>query len=339
MTVDFAPSSSLAHSKEHTAPTAVQANGAFLSAVSKPIKKPDPFLFPMSNTQIVTQEHVAYSEEQRRLITDVLCKGASETEVEFFMEVSKRCRLDPFRKQIHAVKRWDATLQREALSFQVGIDGLRAIASRTGEYVGNDEPAFELDAKGNPIKASCTVYRLIHGQRYAFTASVFWAEYAQKKKDGSLTKMWYDRPFGQLGKCAEAAALRKAFPEESGGLYTEEELDSDDTTIAPNARTVVMPTVDEVKVTPTPTTQPKDIEAETLEVVKPELTQEEMDVLDFIAVINEYTKGNGLTRAVNEQLSSFKEPHKAKVKAAIFKRSKELGLVWNVEAKAFQPLA
>lgn len=317
----------------------MQANGESLCAASKHIKKLDQS--PMSsNTQIVTQEHAAYSEEQRRLITDVLCKGASETEVEFFMEVSKRCRLDPFRKQIHAVKRWDATLQREALSFQVGIDGLRAIASRTGEYVGNDEPAFELDAKGNPIKASCTVYRLIHGQRYAFTASVFWAEYAQKKKDGSLTKMWYDRPFGQLGKCAEAAALRKAFPEESGGLYTEEELGGDDAaSIAPTARAVVMPTVDEVKASRAPTTQPKAIEAETLEVVQPELTQEEMDVLDFIGVIAEYTEGNGLTRAVNEQLSSFKEPHKAKVKAAIFKRSKELGLVWNVEAKAFQPLA
>lgn len=296
------------------------------------------------STALITQEHVAYSDEQRRLITDVLCKGASETEVEFFMEVSKRCRLDPFRKQIYAVKRWDAALNREALSFQVGIDGLRAIASRTGEYVGNDEPTFELDNKGYPTKATCTVYRLIQGHRYAFTASVFWKEYAQTKKDGSLTKMWKDRPFGQLGKCAEAAALRKAFPEESGGLYTEEELGDDLPTVEASPRSVAMPTTAEVHTQPSKPAEKPVEKADTsnvveAEVVKPELTQEDMDALDFIEVIKEYSEANGLTRAVNEQLGAVPEAYKKKVKNAIFARSKELGLVWNVEAKAFQPLA
>lgn len=175
------------------------------------------------STELVT----AYTATQRALITDVLCKGATPTEVDFFMQVAERCRLDPFRRQIHAVKRWDNSLRRETLTFQVGIDGLRAIAARTGEYAGNDEPAFELDDQRNPVKATCTVYRFVKGQRVPFTASVFWREYCQTKKDGALTAMWAQRPFGQLGKCAEAAALRKAFPEDAGQLYTEEEIAAD----------------------------------------------------------------------------------------------------------------
>jgi phage recombination protein Bet len=178
------------------------------------------------STDLVTAQ-AAYTAEQRALITDVLCKGASSLEVDFFMQVAERCRLDPFRRQIHAVKRWDNSLRRETLTFQVGIDGLRAIAARTGEYAGNDEPAFELDGNGNPVKATCTVFRFVKGQRVPFTASVFWREYCQTKKDGALTAMWAQRPFGQLGKCAEAAALRKAFPEDAGQLYTEEEIAAD----------------------------------------------------------------------------------------------------------------
>jgi hypothetical protein len=179
----------------------------------------------MSNNAIITQQDASYTQEQRKLITDVLCKGATGEEIAFFMQVAQRCRLDPFRKQIHAVHRWDSNLKRMALTFQVGIDGLRAIAARTGEYAGNDEPIFEeAQPLGKyPIKATCTVYRLVHGHRVPFTASVWWDECVQTKKDGGVNSMWSTRPRGQLGKCAEAAALRKAFPEDTSGLYTEEE--------------------------------------------------------------------------------------------------------------------
>lgn len=177
----------------------------------------------MSNA-IITQQDASYTEEQRKLITDVLCKDATPQEIEFFMTVSKRCNLDPFRRQIHAVKRWDSNLKRLAMTFQVAIDGLRAIASRTGSYAGSDDPIFEESADGSyPIKATCTVYRFVQGHKVAFTASVRWSEYVQTTKDGAVNSMWRQRPFGQLGKCAEAAALRKAFPEDTSGLYTEEE--------------------------------------------------------------------------------------------------------------------
>ena len=37
--------------------------------------------------------------------------------------------------------------------------------------------------------------------------------------------MWGKRPRGQLDKCVEAAALRKAFPEELGNVYAAEEME------------------------------------------------------------------------------------------------------------------
>jgi phage recombination protein Bet len=173
--------------------------------------------------KLITGDSAAFSAEQQKLITDVLCKGATPTEVEFCMQVAKRCGLDPFRRQIHFTKRYDGTLQREVLTPIVGIDGLRAIAARSGAYAGNDEPKFEVDKEGLPIKATVTVYRIVQGQKVGFTASVWYSESVQmkgryegygqgKKKVGEEpNSMWAKRPFGQLGKCAEGAALRKAY--------------------------------------------------------------------------------------------------------------------------------
>ncbi len=202
--------------------------------------------------QLITADSSAFTQEQQRLITDVLCKGASPVEVEFCMNVAKRCGLDPFRRQIHFTKRYDGTLQREVLTPIVGIDGLRAIAARSGQYAGNDEPKFEVDERGLPIKATVTVYRLVQGHRVGFTASVWYSESVQmkgkyegygqnKKKVGEEpNSMWAKRPFGQLGKCAEGAALRKAFPEDASGVYIEDEIghEEEEAPKAPAERTV-----------------------------------------------------------------------------------------------------
>jgi len=88
--------------------------------------------------ELITADSANFTAEQQRLITDVLCKGASPVEVEFCLNVAKRCGLDPFRRQIHFTKRFDGTMQREVLTPIVGIDGLRAIAARSGVYAGND---------------------------------------------------------------------------------------------------------------------------------------------------------------------------------------------------------
>ena len=81
-----------------------------------------------------------------------------------------------------------------------------------------------------PGSATATVHKLMGGERYPFTATARWREYYPGDKQGY---MWTKMPFGQLGKCAEALALRKAFPKQLSGLYAPEEMDQGGATVDP----------------------------------------------------------------------------------------------------------
>lgn len=171
-----------------------------------------------------------FSEEQWRLLTDVIMKGANRDEVSCFGMVCQRVGLDPFKKQIHAVQRWDSTQKRNVWTYQTGIDGYRSIAASTGSYAGSDEPMFipADESAPNPRKATVTVWKIVAGQRVPFTASARWDEYVQLTREGNPNSMWRKMPYGQLSKCAEALALRKAFPERLSGLLTDVEMEQAD---------------------------------------------------------------------------------------------------------------
>lgn len=186
----------------------------------------------MSATTAIRQvtEADRFTEEQLRMLSDSIMKGANQGEISFFAEVCKRTKLDPFKRQIHAVQRWDSSLKRMAWTFQTGIDGYIAIAHRDGLCAGIDDVKFlpEDESTPNPHKATCTVWKIVGGHRVPFTASARWEEYVQCTKDGHPNSMWRKMPYGQLGKCATALALRKAFPEELGGVYTDVEMEQAD---------------------------------------------------------------------------------------------------------------
>jgi hypothetical protein len=103
---------------------------------------------------------------------------------------------------------------------------LRAIAERTGKYDGQDEPEYERDKDGLIIACKVRVYRKDWSRPAVGVA--YWSEYVQTKKDGSPTKFWADMPHVMIAKCAEAIAMRKAFPEDMGGLYVDEEMQQSD---------------------------------------------------------------------------------------------------------------
>lgn len=174
-------------------------------------------------TGIVKSEGVSVGELEQ--VKKTLCPDATKEELVLFAKYCQKTGLDPFSQQIYLIKR------KGKPSFQTGIDGYRVIAERTEKYAGNDDYEFDEEfqnGKGNhPKYAKSTVYRLIEGERVPFSATARWNEYKQVY-NGELGNMWAKFPSIMLGKCAEALALRKAFPNALSGVYTKEEMSQSD---------------------------------------------------------------------------------------------------------------
>lgn len=205
----------------------------WLDAVPPPPKRPKRLKGKKMTQAIVTTQDghalvvhqepsLEFTPQQKAMIRDTYANGATEKEFQVLLEVAKLRRLNPLLRQIHFVKRWNRDLGRDVWAAQVSVDGLRAIAERTGKYDGQDEPEYECDDKGKLVSCRVKVYRKDWSRPAVGVA--YWSEYVQTKKDGSPTRFWADMPRVMLAKCAEAIAMRKAFPEDMGGLYTDEEM-------------------------------------------------------------------------------------------------------------------
>lgn len=174
-----------------------------------------------------TDGALRFTSEQEAMIRDSYANGATEEEFAVLLEIAKVRRLNPLLRQIHFVKRWDKDKNRYVWSAQVSIDGLRAVAERTGLYNGQDEPEYgPKNAQGFPEFAKVRVYR--KGWDRPVVGVAYWAEFVQVNQYGKPTKFWANMPYNQLAKCAESLALRKAFPEDCGGLYTDSEMEQAD---------------------------------------------------------------------------------------------------------------
>lgn len=157
--------------------------------------------------------------EKVELIRRMIAPTATEDELALFLYQAQRTGLDPLARQIVFNK--FNTKNGPRMSIITSIDGYRLLADRTGKYAGNDDPTFE--GEPTPTKATVTVYKLAGGIRCPFTATARWTEYYPG--DNPQGFMWRKMPYLMLGKCAEALALRKAFPAELSGLYTDTEME------------------------------------------------------------------------------------------------------------------
>lgn len=163
------------------------------------------------------------------VIKTQIAPGCTDDELMLFMYVCKRTQLDPFARQIYAIKRkrddGDGN-KKSVMIVQTSIDGFRLIASRSKEYAGQSAPEhlYTEDDAQNLILSRITVFRInpITGERYA--AGVGEARMKEYRVDGKAGFMWVQKPHIMLDKCAEALALRKAFPQELSGLYTDDEI-------------------------------------------------------------------------------------------------------------------
>lgn len=167
-----------------------------------------------------------WNKQQVELLKRTVAKGLTDDEFLLFMYTCKRTGLDPFIKQIYAIKRFDTKEDGYHMTIQTGIDGYRLIADRTGKYAGCEKPEFELDPNNpnQPLKATVTVYKMVEGEKCAFVGEARWNEFVQRHpKTKELMGRWADMGFNQLAKCAEAQAHRKAFPADLGSVITHDE--------------------------------------------------------------------------------------------------------------------
>jgi len=176
-----------------------------------------------------------FTHQQVDILKNSICKGASDDEFQMFLMACKKTQLDPFSKQIYAVKRWDSRLKRETMTIQTGIDGYRLIAERTERYAPGAKPTFTTDERSNIVAATAYVKKMTKdGTWHIIEAEAYMDEYCQKDKEGKSTGLWRTMPRNQLAKCAEALALRKSFPAEMSGVYTKEEMSQADVEVYPS---------------------------------------------------------------------------------------------------------
>lgn len=169
-------------------------------------------------------DSITFDKQQLELIKKTYAKDCTDDEFLLFIQVAQRTGLDPFSRQIYAIKRGGKMV------IQTSIDGYRLIADRGGNYAGNDEAVFFHNEAGLLVRATVKVWKFVKGVRCDFTGTAMWDEYVQTDGKGDVTKMWAEKPYIMLSKCAEAQSLRKAFPADLSGLYTHEEMMQADNT-------------------------------------------------------------------------------------------------------------
>jgi phage recombination protein Bet len=204
----------------------------------------------------IAKEFSVEAADWRVLVDQIFPSAKTAGSVLLALSYCRRRNLDIFKKPVHIVPMWSTAKGQMVETVWPGIAEIRTTAARTGKYAGIDAVEFgpmiprefvgettqweEDEQTGRKHKkkvtitkqvlypewASVVVYKMLDGQRCAYHAKVYWEEaYATIGKTNVPNEMWEKRPRGQLDKCVEAAALRKAFPEELGNTYAAEEME------------------------------------------------------------------------------------------------------------------
>ncbi len=151
-----------------------------------------------------------YNPQQVQLIRDMCARDCTDNEFLLLMQLAKTYQLDPFAKQIWAVK-----YGNNPAAIFCGRDGFLAIAHRSGKFDGMESGTRK---DGDDLIGWCRVYR--KDMSRPFEVEVSLSEYSTGKN------LWQTKPKTMIVKVAESHALRRAFG--ISGLYAPEEIDTGD---------------------------------------------------------------------------------------------------------------
>lgn len=178
-----------------------------------------------------------FDSKQRAALSVLGIKDATNAELAVFMHYCQKTQLDPFSKQIYMIPRREKVNDQWVTkqTIQTGIDGFRVIRDRVCARLGieveyEDTVWYDADGREHTVWLSetpptaCRVVVLKNGKR--FPAVLRTAAYMARDKNGNALAQWRTQPDHQIEKCCEAFALRRAFPNDLGGLYVDEEMSS-----------------------------------------------------------------------------------------------------------------
>jgi len=161
------------------------------------------------------EKELRFTEEQVKIIKNSLCPGASDDEYKVYIAMCQERNLNPLKKQVYGM------VSNKKITTMVSIEGYRAIANRSGQYMPGKETTFAYDKDGNLFSATAYVKRYSPqmGDYVEFGYTALLKEFVKPNQN------WKDRPHVMLSIRAEANAIRRGFSEETSGLMTKDEMD------------------------------------------------------------------------------------------------------------------
>ncbi|MFU0537459.1 phage recombination protein Bet [Gardnerella greenwoodii] len=198
----------------------------------------------MSSELTITQDQTDWTQQQVAALKQLgVSNDVTQADLAIFLTQSKRTGLDPFSRQIYMIGRKQKTANgyETKQTIQVGIDGLRAIAHRVAQqchevfsmsdtlWADNSGVWHDVWLSAEPPAAAKVSVKRGGG---VFSAVAIFKEYAPVY-NGKLSGMWATKPALMIAKCAEALALRKAFPSDMSGIYTDDEMSRAEDVSAP----------------------------------------------------------------------------------------------------------
>lgn len=188
--------------------------------------EPSKEIVPVAGKRKTRDEIVVYTPEYTEMIKKMYCPTCSPIQFEVFMNLCMKTGLDPIRRQICPI------IRGGVLTTVVTIDGMRMMALKTGEYEGQTKPVW-MDAEGAKFEAwpstatkppdACIIGVYRKGFREPMYGVCMFKEFFVPGN-----QMWQRLGAHMLSVRAESHALRKAFPEVLGGLYSKDELNAEE---------------------------------------------------------------------------------------------------------------